>query len=518
MSTSSASIQGFGADDRSRSSVLWLGGPPPRKLQGECLRRGMELVPVSAMEISQAAPWARVFLLQVPSADPTFEEWGARVAAEALTHGLRVLLVADWAETDEPTAHDLEVVSPYFEAAKRFKALEGFSDPRRVEAMYQSWGEIAEVIARYDPGPSANSDLRIHGAGFDESDESLVLLRRACHDLSGIAVGPLAGGRSGASVWLVAPGRDDLLRRALPFVVKVQPREKMVLEQSNYMIVSNAIAPRLHAPLCEERCVEGYRLGLIVYDLVDRANALIDELPHRPGQLIASLFEHTLEGFLCAARPTHGLLAAVFDEGRLGVLRWSGALQEAAAVARTGCPTVLSVEETRARLLTLPAMEFMIATIHGDLHPGNLFVPAGSSEVLLIDYGSVRTGAPLVSDPACLEVGLSFPSRRSSAEARSVEVDPDWLRQAYQYPLSPPGRPMGSPAWIGTALSAVRDQVRRLEPNPLAYATAVLCRLLRFASYDDHAPLGERALAYELASGLLIDIENHAGYTLDRLA
>jgi hypothetical protein len=152
----------------------------------------------------------------------------------------------------------------------------------------------------------------------------------------------------------------------------------------------------------------------------------------------------------------------------------------------------------------LPAMPFVAATVHGDAHAGNLFVPANSSDVLMIDYGSVLENAPAVADPACLEVSLIFPP----TDSRSISLprpSEEWRRAAFRYPLdSSAVPPMSGPDdWLPQAVRAIRGQARAIDPSPTSYAIAVVSYLVRFASFDDNASTGERAFAYELACGLV---------------
>ena len=159
---------------------------------------------------------------------------------------------------------------------------------------------------------------------------------------------------------------------------------------------------------------------------------------------------------------------------------------------------------------------FVSATVHGDLHAGNLFVAANSSDVLLIDYGSVLQNAPLVADPACLEVSLCFPPADESRSIRVVRPSQEWRRAAYRPPLDPtvvPALP-GTDSWLSRAVRAIRVQAQVIDPNPAAYAIAIVSYLVRFASFDDAASVEERALAYELACRLVAAVERDLGGTL----
>jgi hypothetical protein len=307
----------------------------------------------------------------------------------------------------------------------------------------------------------------------------------------------------------VHPGSADLARRALPFVVKIHTREKMRAEQSNYSIVRNAVESRLYAPLYSERCVEGHALGLVVYDVVDRATTFRVALLTASETFIPSLFRHTLKGFRACATEDKRPLVPEFEHGRLKALRWSDALREAAAVARVVTPAVPDVETLRSRLGVFPAMSFVASTVHGDLHAGNLFVPVNTSDVLMIDYGSVLQNSPVVADPACLEVSLCFPPAEESPSIPIVRPSEEWRRAAYRYPVDATAVPtlLGTDAWLPTTVRAIRAHALEADPNPAPYAIAVASYLVRFASFHDHASVEERALAYELACQLTAEVE-----------
>jgi hypothetical protein len=316
----------------------------------------------------------------------------------------------------------------------------------------------------------------------------------------------LSGGRSGASVWLVRPDSADHSRRALPFVAKIHEREKMRFEQSNYSVVRNAIESRLYAPLHAERSVEGDKLGLVVYDVVDRALPFRAVVPSSPAALIGSLFGQTLKGF----HTWETRLGPIdVEAARLKLLNWSDSLRDAAAFARAVNDEVIQVDALARRFSAIPAMQFSVATVHGDLHAGNLFVAAGTCDVAIIDYGSILQGTLGAADAACLEVSLTFSPNDCLSSVVGLGLTRDWRRAAYRYPLDPSTVPtlVGPGSWITDAVRAVRSQARLTEPRPAPYALAVAGYLIRCASFADHAPMEERAVAYEIACQLVLSVE-----------
>lgn len=297
-------------------------------------------------------------------------------------------------------------------------------------------------------------------------------------------------------------------------MAKVQPRQKMFAERSNYRLIERSVDFRLYAHLLEERSVEGYQHGLIVYSFMQRAQPLREVLSRDPRRFIASLFERTLESFTRARAERGNLAHRLLDPKDLGVARWSEELADAYAAAHRVKPTVLEPSALRERLMSCPEMDYRVATVHGDLHVGNLFVPVGTDDIVLIDFGRVRHMVPLVVGPACLEVSLTFPPTETRADrsrsTRPCELAHEWLRSIYEFPLNQHAVSEGAAAseWLTQAVRSIRSQVARLEPNPAAYALAVAVYLIRYASYADHATVGDRGLAYELACSLIEQVLN----------
>jgi hypothetical protein len=498
-----------------RPLVLWLGGSPPRLLTAACLQQSLEVRGIQRDDLGIVAPYARALVLEVPPEDQDFPSWGSVLLSEAHAHGLGVALVQYEQEADLPRMEDEEAAAKFYAAVKSLRR-----DASRAVAMYRDWARIAKWAHDHNPGPGANPSLVVEGA-FSEPSVDL-LLRRAFHDLGSITLQVLSGGKSGASVWRVRPGEGDRARRVLPFVVKLHEREKMRAERSNCFIVRNAVEQRLYAQLHSERCVEGDELGLVVYDVVERAMPFRMALPALPEVLVGSLFGQTLHGFRSCAVSETCLLVPEFERGRLKALRWSDALREAAVFARAIAPTLPDVDALARMLAELRAMRVTLATVHGDLHAGNLFVPVGSTDVLMIDYGAVLQNAPAVADPACLEVSLTFPPIDSSPPDQMTRLSPEWKRAAYRYPLdifAVRGLSV-TDEWVARAVGAIRAQARNVDPSAETYGLAVASHLIRFASFDDHAHIEERALAYELACGIVQGVRavSRAGSTSEARA
>ena len=203
------------------------------------------------------------------------------------------------------------------------------------------------------------------------------------------------------------------------------------------------------------------------------------------------------------------IVATWTDQGLFVVGSAHRDLDEAATAAHRRGELVPGAVELRALIAELPRVDFKSGTVHGDLHVGNLFVPDASNEAVIIDYGSVRPGGPLLIDPACLEVSLAFtPAFLLPATPPACLTFRALLLDAYRYPLTPASTRHLSGA-IGASRTSmirkVRDIARKLDDNPIGYAIAVAAQLVRFASYNDTASVDDRSMAYELAARLFSD-------------
>lgn len=493
-----------------RRDILWIGGEPPRLLQSAC---GVEfrLVPVGPRPIAVgvAGPTARALLIEGPQRESDDVPWALPVIAEALTHGLGVALVQYAEKPLRPHVAEEQAYSDHFYSALRVLRARYSMD--RLPGFRPDWHGVVSWVRDLTPTPGANLDLELTGA-VPETLAQQLLLRRAFHDLSGVTMELLSGGKSGAAVWVVRPGQLDRKRVTRPFVVKIHSREKMEAERSNCSIVQNAVDDHLHARLDEARCVEGDDLALVTYAFVDRAPNLRQAIANAPAMLIASLFEQTLRGFLSRAHPGMRPLGRLLSERPPKVLRWSDDLLRAAKVAQQRLPSLPSPEKLKSMIAGIPECSVQLATVHGDLHAGNLFVRASSYDVIMIDYGSVTSEAPLVLDPACLEVSLAFPQGDPEAVIRAGTPAEHCLRTLYRFPLQAVGVQWTSTPsareleWLVQAVRAIRMQALALEPDPQVYGLVLGGFLLRYASFGDQASIADRALAYECGCQLVLSV------------
>lgn len=505
-----------------RRCVLWLGGEPHADVLAAVAGRRWHLRPVSTEELAGGAPFSTACGLVIEVSDAVIDADDPDILAAAvspvigaaLTNGVPVAFVP--AESDAPLSA---------ERVRRFchvvEPLTQTSDTR-VTRRTREWASIAAWIEANPPGPVASAVLQLDGdVPTEHEPEAEWLLRRTFHDAERVTLTRIAGGKSGAAVWSATPHASDAQHRASPFLVKYNSLAKTRVEQSQYAQYANErVSFRLRPPIHRTRCVEGRADGLLVFDFIERAVPFRAALTtYAPGQLVGSLFGHTLAGCLRTARDLTAQLEPAFR--RIKVLNWSEALNEVATLACTSDVTLPDAAEFRAIIESLPPMVHRVAIAHGDLHTGNLFVAAGSSDVLLVDFGSIGYDMPVVTDPACLEVSLTFAPKeiRSELGGRTAPAaDADWLREAYRYPLEPFAVPdrYGRESWVADAVRAIRGVVRQLEPATAPFAVATASYMIRYASYPDNGSVADRALAYELAAKLVLAAKVEAGAGTDQ--
>ena len=497
-----------------RRDVLWIGDEPPAGLRRDCETNGFTLVPVppDVRDLCRAAPSACAAVLELGAAaaatvDADIRNWARPLIAAARRHGL--LVVVTHALTMAPQA--------YYEAAANL------NDPNliqsRIVAPYRDWLEIVRRCDAHDPGPGENAALRVEGE-LPADDELRLLLCRAFHDVDIVHVECVTGGKSGAAVLVVSVAGEHARNRPLPYLVKANGIAKIREEHQKIADYARRLIPRRYRPDVHV-CVHGENLALLVQDFEDGAQLLGDLVQRgtNAGVYIPAIFSTALRNFHRSGALVDGSLSRPFRD--LKALRWeSAALADAAAVARGRNGDVPEVAGLRAAIEGLPMARYRDGLVHGDLHVGNVFACQATHEIIVIDFGNVMKG-PVVADAACLEVSLAFRPRDLAAEAERRRqpprpLDGDWLRTVYAYPLDP-GQVDGGPRLMGAAgrdraaladaLRAIRSAARERDDSRPAYAVAVASYLVRYASFDDHAELEERALAYEIACSLVRDTD-----------
>jgi hypothetical protein len=286
-----------------RKDLLWIGGDVPKPLIKAYMVGDIRPIPAATDELEAAAATSRGLLIEV-SQDMADLDWASGLISSARNHGLIVIFtIPDLPYDDCPPAR--------FHCYNLAASLDKDGD---VHARYNDWEKVVELAAKHDPKGGCNRDLCIvPDAPLPPAAE--ILIRRAFHDYAGIRLTTIQGGRSGAGVWLARPSNIDRLRRAAPFLIKWNSLEKTRSERSSCLLhAANTVSFRLTPPLHLARCIEGSDTALLVFDFIDRALPFTTAIQHYPaGQLIGSLFDHTLAGCLASATDTSSCPVDTFE-------------------------------------------------------------------------------------------------------------------------------------------------------------------------------------------------------------
>lgn len=482
-----------------RTDVLWIGAVVPKPLTAALMvRYDIAAIAPDVGAFGAAAATARALLIEVL---PEMNDltWAQTLIESALDHGLIVVFTSpdlSAGECENARHHCFEITKP-------------FVDGGRTVAHFNDWSKIATAVENHDPQGGCNYALQFAGDGVLDPHAEL-LIRRAFHDFEGLTLELIQGGKSGAGVWIARPSVADRRRRAAPFLVKWNNLDKMRSEKSNVtQYASKSVSFRLTPPLHASRCVEGSAKALLVFDFIDRAVSFTSAIQIYPaGQLIGSLFDHTLAGCLALATDVTSEVVASYERNNL--TRWSDELHAVALRATLFDASALASAALATRMRSLGPIRHRVSTMHADMHVLNLLVATGSSDVLLIDFGKMTPDMPIVADAACLEVSLTFPTDEGRAQLRrsTPSIDLDWLNHAYTYPLEPHKVPARDDRerWLPDAVRAIRAVARQHEPSSASYAIAIVVYLLRYASFSDNGSIEDRVLAYRLACRLVTSV------------
>lgn len=483
-----------------RQNLLWLGGDVPDALTNEVSRRGrLNILQVTEAELAAMAPAARGLVIEFNDDQELFLARVRRARELVLNQGLGIGLVLR-----EGADRDLFV---RLTDLKRVR-----EDPLdRVRVFYLEWPRLVDWLTLdHNPGPGANEGVRVNYVNLDPDSldpEIPILVKRAFHDCSEINVMDPSGGHSGATVLIVSfqrPGSGPP-NRTLPFVGKVDLINRIRQEEDNFTrIVRNSDLVNYSPGVVPERSAYGARLGIFVQNFVP--NGITFKVALQTGkvsQLIASVFDGALEAWRLCAQELEAPLQNWFIENK--VLRRSDALEEAAEESRNLYGSEVNVDGLINSVEAVRPIGHLRCQIHGDLHAGNIFVTAGTTDVVLIDFYKTVVG-PAVADPACLEVDLAFNPRVNEA------FDPEFLLSLYNYPLGTPPIAVHTRAhaWLWGSIRAIRLLGCAHEVGCHAYILAIIVYLMRFASYADY-PLDRRALAFFIAQRLMYHLHQDLG-------
>jgi hypothetical protein len=383
--------------------------------------------------------------------------------------------------------------------------------PDRIQSFYRP-DDLVHWIAIYDAGPP-HKDIQIEGEKAEDFEQA-ILFNRAVSTFPEVHAERIFSGKSGAAIWQVTP--TGKLDGCAPRIVKITSLRKASDERSRRALLKGRVSSRSFATLHSDECANGHSQSALVYEFVAGAYPFATAIRHTPvPPLVSSLFKTTLRGLRAGYERSPANLYKAFGSRALHALRFTPELRAACEYPPIADLPVANFEEMQRLFESIGDRECGVGYVHGDMHSGNLFVEG--TNVIMIDFGAVRPGAPLVADPACLEVSLAFPSggMARGLERTNVLLDLGWIdRAVYEYPLDPRSVWMrgGSQRWLCEVIREIRENVREIDPDPIPYCYAVASYLVRFASYpdEDHAPLASRALAAQLAFRLISETMRQA--------
>ena len=481
-------------DLRLRPVVLWHGPTLSGGEAAEFERRGLLLEGRDEnLELWFPKARALVVVQQGASAEAALaflRVWGRR----ALDHGLAVVTIT----ADETSSRAI---------SEGYQRLRWAQHPRARMREAPPTHEIAETIARCDPGPPASRKVVISGVAAPEASLPKgvrFLLSRAFHDCSKLIVDPLPGGRA-ARVYRVQAllDRSVVGPHPLPFFAKAHFRNAITDELDRYReFVAGFVPGHLHPRIDERRCVEGATESLLVGGFVESSESLMNAVARGMGEgPLHSLFAHALRGW-----HTQAFASEARDMRLIDSLEWRD-LDVRSEIVKLARP--LGLQEEAARLIALlhtrPPIRHRVGPIHGDLHAGNVQVRNG--EAILIDFRSTRSG-PITADLAALETSIAFDRfAHASGSIAWTKVIDDLYTPAN---IDRPPEPLlshCSEAWLWGALRHIRQQASFLVTHPHEYRELLTLYLLRRACFrierDHEGDDYRRAYALVLAERLL---------------
>lgn len=282
--------------------------------------------------------------------------------------------------------------------------------------------------------------------------------------------------------------------RRQPFVAKIAKSWRIRLEREKHgKYVANQLPFRNRPNISNQRTILTTNKGILVEDFVDRAILLKDVIKTgNAGLLVASLFDVTLRSWRLAPIRELGLpFNNFFRRNAADKL----SLAPAAKDAKEKFAAVMEVEALFQILQRLPEQYLEFCNVHGDLHTRNIFVVAGTTDLILLDFFRVDAG-PTAIDPASLEVDLAL--------NLGYEIPWETIEPYFAYPVPRVDATFHDPrhVWFWEAIRAIRLYGCAKFPQTDEYAFALISYFLQFATFKDVGKEDARAKAYYLAQDL----------------
>jgi thiamine kinase-like enzyme len=486
-------ISTFNLQSDQRNQVLFLGENVPNELlsYAEILDKSIRIKKVSVDEIKTSCSISKALLIEiVPEKDIQIDKLKLAISI-ALQNGLKIIVMC---------LKNLSIIERDHFFRQIIILNEIFGSRIHHE---QTIEKILHEIIKHSPGMGYNSEQIITGEIPENEHE--ILLKRSFNDLKGFHLSKISGGKSGASVWLVEPNDEDKGYCDVSFIAKIQEISRGIVEDQKFQAISMSFQNRYRAHLYLERNTSGFEYTLSAYQTVLKAKNLSNIIHIEPKKLILSLFNNTFNDSWSRKKSKFGSFSSIFNS-QLGITRFNSKDLIAASISskinRQNLPDLTHIEKI---FNNLPSFDYNQVTIHGDLHPGNIYVVDDILDCILIDFGRVSRDAPIVVDPACLEISLTFPSNPEFDLSLLDNSEwKNWICNRYKYPLNTSTNitPPAGYEWLDEAVFCIRDVATSIESTVNPYAIAVAAFLLRCASYADH-DIRQRSLAYELACDLI---------------
>jgi hypothetical protein len=488
-----------------RNIILWFSTEGiPDDLLASAKINGYDIInTINYAKAKSKLPYSKGLLIKAD--DPGFVSSALRkLGTEAGMHGVPIAILAlDTGQEKQWVSRIMEKFKPPSSNVKDVPWIRR-KDPK--------WEELMKELTDFHNGPVFNSGLRIivkdslireHHPEYLEDE---FLIKRALPNFEKIRLSKLRDGYSDARVYKVIPilSEGNHATRALPFLIKIDKPEKIALEMVSFQdFVERAISFQHRPNFFLEQCYATPKSAVLVQDFIQNAISFRQALGHgKSAMLITSLFEGALQPWRLYTKPGPEKLSSYFlSRPKKGALFLKGIedrmpLEEAYHWALSEMGTKLDPSRIISTFKSCVPQTCRLGKIHGDLHANNIFVDAGTHEIIIIDFCKTGIGASVI-DPTCLEVDIVF---RAGCEDLFID-------NLYTTPLSLPPSSMledGIP-WVWEAVRATR-LFGRIDEENKSYTLALIGHLLRFAAYEDNGSIEIRGRAYGLAERLLKSI------------
>lgn len=517
-----------------RPLVLWIGEAPTDGIANEFRNRALELTSLSShaeaiayaeTDSGQHLLSVRAAVLQLLSQDPNQPDSQLiKLTRTLLDAGAHVYVLTPDNESSfrETQRHLNQLMSirsvVQSECPQGIDALgrleiRGISqmppiDDAGAESKGNTQPSLAEHIRRRKVLRPVGKDVDIRGDIDKAEDEqsSRALLKRAFSDAATLQLTHLPGGATADAFEVgVTAIETGVASRHIPYFAKIGAIEDIARELQNYELWVTTYVPSHMRPVFDSgRHCFGSTKACLVGSFVGNSESLKDVAArHQSGAVIHELFEDVLVGWRAQGQLRKNIsvcgdlvvaLSETTREARLETAKVQ------ASIVRSG--EQIESPEILLRQLKSYRANAVCGITHGDLHTNNIRVYRGRP--IIIDFGSISHGAPLVLDPARLEVSVVFDALGEEEPARG------WIRCVEDLYLGRSAGPI--PARFGETYGPLWSAVRSIRlaaisslDDPRNYACALAGQLLWWSARRvcTQAEIYRRPFAYRIANHLI---------------